>query len=63
VPDSDEETVDDHARVWATRHDLRLELSTIELRDFSVRNVMGCTRKQALECPNRNPLAVSGCRQ
>jgi hypothetical protein len=24
--------------VWATRHDLRLELGTMELRDFSVRN-------------------------
>ena len=38
VPGCDEETVADHAPVWATRHDLRLELGTMELRDFSVRN-------------------------
>ena len=35
VPGTDEEAVADHAPVWATRHDLRLELGTMELRDFS----------------------------
>jgi poly(3-hydroxyalkanoate) synthetase len=38
APGSHEETVADHAPVWATRHDLRLELGTMELRDFSVRD-------------------------
>lgn len=36
VPDSDEESIADHAPVWATPHDRRLDLDTMELRDFSV---------------------------
>ena len=35
-PENDEEAVADHAPVWATPHELRLELGTMELRDFSV---------------------------
>ena len=34
--ETDEKTVADHAPVWATPHELRLELGTMELRDFSV---------------------------